>query len=81
MQKPIIATNIRGCREAVEDGKTGILVPQKNPKGLARAIIYLLENPDEAERLGENARQKAIKEFDENLVFEKLKNAYADKLN
>ncbi|MDD5433081.1 MAG: glycosyltransferase family 4 protein [Candidatus Pacebacteria bacterium] len=81
MQKPIIATNIRGCREAVEDGKTGILVPAKNPKELAKAIIYLLENPDVADELGMAARQKAIKEFDENLVFEKLKNAYADKLN
>lgn len=81
MQKPIIATNIRGCREAVEDGKTGILVPPKNPKELARAIIYLLENPNEANILARNAREKAIKEFDENLVFEKLKNVYADKLN
>lgn len=80
MQKPIIATNIRGCREAVEDGKTGILVPAKNPKELARAIIYLLENPNEAETLAKNAREKALKEFDENLVFEKLKNVYADKL-
>ncbi len=81
MQKPIIATNIRGCKEAVEDGKTGILVPTKNPKELAKAIIYLLENPIEAAEMGKAARQKAIKEFDENLVFEKLKNTYADKLN
>jgi glycosyltransferase involved in cell wall biosynthesis len=80
MQKPIIATNIRGCREAVKDGKTGILVPAEDPQELAKAIIYILENKEEAESLAQNARQKATKEFDENLVFEKLKNAYADKL-
>jgi len=76
MKKPVIATNIRGCRETIEGGKTGILVSSKNPEKLAEAIIYLLENPEKAEQMGKNGRIKAIKEFDEKFVFERIKREY-----
>ncbi|HQK63658.1 MAG TPA: glycosyltransferase family 4 protein, partial [Candidatus Staskawiczbacteria bacterium] len=80
MERSIIVTDIRGCREEIDNGVNGIIIPRKDPKELEKAINHLLSNPEEAEKLGKAARQKAIKEFDENLVFEKLKNAYADKL-
>src|SRR3989339_452663 len=76
MEKSVIATDIRGCREAVDNGKTGILVPVANPEKLAESIIYLLQNPKEAERLGKNGRLKVEKEFDEKLVFDRIKIEY-----
>lgn len=74
--KPIVATNIRGCGEAVENNKTGILVPPKNPEKLAEAIIYLLENPEKAKEIGEQGREKAEKEFDERVIFNRIKIEY-----
>jgi len=76
MERAVIATNIRGCREAVDDGITGILVLVKNPEKLAEAIIYLLQNPQIAKKMGEEGRKKAKREFDENLIFDRIKKEY-----
>ena len=76
MEKPVVACNIRGCREAVEDGKTGLLVPLKNPQKLAETIIYLLENPKIAQEMGQRGRVKVLKEFNEQLVFGRIKKEY-----
>lgn len=78
MKKPVVATNIRGCREEIDNGANGILVPLKNAKELAKAIIYLLRNPDRAEKIAVLAREKAEKEFDERLVFGRIKKEYVE---
>ena len=49
---PIVATNIRGCREAVDNNKTGILIPAKNIAELEKAIIYLFNNSEVAKNMG-----------------------------
>jgi len=76
LEKPVVATNIRGCRESVNDSQTGILVPVKNSKKLAEALIYLFNNPEEAKKMGKAGRIKAMKEFDEQLVFDRIKKEY-----
>jgi len=76
MERPIVATDIRGCREAVDNNKTGILVPVKDPEKLAQAIIYLLENPEIAREMGKQGREKVLKEFDENIIFSRMKVEY-----
>lgn len=76
MGKPIIATDIRGCRETVENSKTGVLVPQKNPEKLAEAMIYLLKNPKNAEKMAGAAREKAEKTFDEKEIFNRIRKEY-----
>jgi glycosyltransferase involved in cell wall biosynthesis len=76
MERPVIATNVGGCSEAVDDGKTGVLVPVKNPGKLAKAIIYILSNPLEAKKMGRAGRKKIIKEFEKSLVFERLNKGY-----
>jgi len=76
MERPVVATYIRGCREAVDNGKTGILVPVKDSEKLAEAIIYLLENPEVACEMGRQGRQKVEREFDEKLVFDRIKECY-----
>ncbi|MBI2578016.1 MAG: glycosyltransferase family 4 protein [Candidatus Wildermuthbacteria bacterium] len=76
MEKPIIATNVGGCKEVVEHKKTGLLIPPKNSAELAHAILHMLSNPDQARIMGENARKKVEKEFDEQLVFQRIARAY-----
>jgi glycosyltransferase involved in cell wall biosynthesis len=76
MEKPVIATNIRGCREAVNDGKTGILVPMKDSEKIAEAVIFLLENPEKAKQMGKDGRVKIVNDFDESFIFDKIKKEY-----
>jgi glycosyltransferase involved in cell wall biosynthesis len=65
---PVVATRIRGCREAVLHGETGLLVPPKDAAALAEAIHHLLERPDEARRMGEAGLRRAVEMYDERLV-------------
>ena len=69
MGKPVVATRVRGIQETVMDGKTGILVPARNSLALAKGILELLENSRFREELGRNAREYALKNFDERLFF------------
>lgn len=77
MGVPSVVTDIRGCREAVEDGRNGYLVPLKTPKAIEAAVLDLLQNKDKAMRMGERGRLMAEERFDENLVFERVKQEYA----
>jgi glycosyltransferase involved in cell wall biosynthesis len=76
MGVPVVTTNVRGCREAVEDGVTGIIVPVKDSSWLAEAIHTILTDPDLAMRMGEAGRRKALAEFDERLKFQIIRYAY-----
>lgn len=69
MGKKIIASNVDGNPEVVENGKTGLLVPAKNAKKLAEAMVYMLENKRQAGMMAENARLKYEKEFDFDKIF------------
>lgn len=60
LAKPVIATNVGDISEILEDQKTGLLVPARNPQALARAIAYLLDNADIAKRLGMEANKKIM---------------------
>jgi glycosyltransferase involved in cell wall biosynthesis len=73
---PVIATDIRGCREVVADGESGFLVPVRDPVGLAAAIAKLAVDPDLRRRMGTAGRQKAEREFDDRSVVAKTIDAY-----
>lgn len=77
MKVSCVVTDIRGCREAVEHGKNGFLVPLGDVKALGNAIIELLTDPEKARRMGEEGRRIALERFDERMVFEKIKAEYA----
>jgi len=76
MAKPIVTTQVRGCREAIIHGKTGLMVPPYNPVALAKAIMHYIEQPDYARRLADAARQYALENFDERIYFARLEDTY-----
>jgi glycosyltransferase involved in cell wall biosynthesis len=65
MGVPVVATDVRGCRQAVDHGRTGLLVPPRDPSALAAAIERLASDPGERRRLGTAARAKAERDFDQ----------------
>jgi glycosyltransferase involved in cell wall biosynthesis len=77
MGVPCVVTDIRGCREAVEHGRNGLLVPLGDVQALADAILELLTDREKARRMGAEGRRMALERFDERLVFEKVKAEYA----
>lgn len=77
MGVPSVVTNIRGCRQTVDDRKTGLLVAAHDAEALADAILELLGDPELRRRYGEAARAKAIREFDEQVVFRRIRDTYA----
>lgn len=62
---PIVATNIRGCRQVVQDGVTGLLVPPREHAPLAAAISRLVGSDSEREAMGVAAADRAAREFDD----------------
>jgi glycosyltransferase involved in cell wall biosynthesis len=77
MAVPCVVTDIPGCRESVEHGRNGLLVPLDDVPALARAILELLTDRERAQRLGQTGRRMALERFDERLVFEKVKAEYS----
>ena len=74
--KPIISTNVPGCKEIVRHEVNGLLIPPKDEVALAESIRRLLDNPEFAKQLGENGREIVKNEFSEELVVEKTFEVY-----
>lgn len=68
MGRPIITCDAPGCRETVEHGVNGLLIPVRDPQALATAIDRLLQNPTEAEAMGEASYALIARKYDVNLV-------------
>ncbi len=67
--RPVITTNVPGCRETIDDCKTGFMVEAKSAQSLADGIERFIALPyNEKELMGQNARQKVEKEFDRQIV-------------
>ena len=72
MGRPLIATNVPGCREVVEHGVNGYLCEARSAKDLADKMLLMLENSDEVHRaMGQASRAKVERQFDEKIVIEK----------
>ncbi len=69
--KPVIASDIRGCREEVSHGETGLLVPVRDAEALGRAIVDVLNSPELAKSMGEKGRERAEQYFDEQMVLDR----------
>lgn len=80
MGVPIIATDIRGCRQVVSDGFTGTLVPVKDSRALARAIAQLIDSPGTRNAMSIAATRRAKLRFDQNKVIELTLSVYRNQL-
>lgn len=80
MGLPIIATDIRGCRQVVSNGDNGFLVPVASPLALRDAISALVKDPALRDRMGEASRNKARSSFDERRVVEIVMDTYREVL-
>jgi len=70
MGLPIIATDVRGCRQVCDPGGNGVLVPLRSPAALADAIVALAVDPARRARMGLASRAKALSEFDDRRCVE-----------
>jgi glycosyltransferase involved in cell wall biosynthesis len=73
MEKPIIASDVPGCRETIDEGKNGYLVPVKEIEPLAGAMEKIITmSAEKREKMGKLGRKKAIREFDDNIIAENI---------
>ncbi len=68
---PVITTNWVGCKDTVEDGVNGYLIPVKNSDALAEKLKILIDNPDLRQKMGKKSREYAEKYFSIDNVIEK----------
>ncbi len=73
---PVVATRVGGLPDAIQDGVTGRLVPERDARALADAIGSLLANPEQARRVGDAARAAVIRQFGWDRVAERFELAY-----
>ncbi len=71
---PMVATEVGGVLEIVDEGSNGLLVPPKQPEELAQAILRLYRDPKLRSRLGENARKTVLERY----TAEKVVNQYIE---
>jgi glycosyltransferase involved in cell wall biosynthesis len=72
----VVAADIGGMPEMVEDGGTGLLFEPGSVEGLRNALRSLVDDPRRAERLGRNARQRVESEFDAATHYERIMAVY-----
>ena len=68
MGRPLVLTDIRGCREVARHGVEGLLVPPREPDALEDALVTVMSDKAMRDRMGGAARDRAIELFDEDRV-------------
>lgn len=74
--RPIVTTNSIGCKDVVDDGVNGFLIPVKDSEALAQKLRILLEDKALRVKMGKAAREKAEREFSLENVVEKHMEIY-----
>lgn len=67
-----IGTNVGGISDVIQDGKTGILIKEKDPKAISNAILRLLSNKSLKNKIRVAARAKNLQKFEWNVVYKKF---------
>ena len=80
MKKPIVATNIEGIMGILENGVTGLLVPPRDSKALAEAIITMFTHKDESLQMGLTARKVVTERFGVDIMVRKVEEVYEELL-
>ncbi|MCJ7458541.1 MAG: glycosyltransferase family 4 protein [candidate division Zixibacteria bacterium] len=77
-KKAVVATEVGGVRDLVENRVTGILVPKQDSKNLAQGMLYLLRNPQEGLKFGENGRKKVYPALNYTRLVSDIEELYED---
>ncbi len=77
----MIATNVPGCKDVIDHGSTGLLVPLNDPNKMADAIKSLIDSPELREQMGIAARNKAVTTFDDRKVVKQILTIYISYIN
>jgi glycosyltransferase involved in cell wall biosynthesis len=78
MGVPVVTTDVRGCRQVVEDGTTGTVVAVRDPVALAHAVATLGDDAGRRRAMGGAARARAESRFDERRVVDVVLDTYRD---
>lgn len=70
--RPVITTDVPGCRDTVIDGVNGFLVPKWNPQALVEKMIYFIEHPEQVRMMGDQSHKIATEKFDAEKVNQRL---------
>ena len=77
---PVVATSVQGVDEIIRDGENGIIVPMDDPKAVSDAILRLLHNPDERQRLGKAAQETIDKGYTLDTMCSQFEKLLTDKV-
>lgn len=72
--RAVITTDVPGCRETVQNGVNGFLMPKWNPNALAEKMIYFIDHPEQIEKMGYESYKIAQDKFDADKVNQRLLN-------
>jgi glycosyltransferase involved in cell wall biosynthesis len=77
---PVVATDVGGNREIVVDGRTGRLVPARDPEALAKTILAMCENTVLARDMGQRGRERVVNLFDVRTMVARYEAIYRELL-
>ena len=77
---PVVATNVGGNAEAVQDGVSGVIVPAEDSGALAAAIVHLLSNPAKARQMGAEGKRLVAEKFTTEAMMTQIINVYGSLL-
>jgi glycosyltransferase involved in cell wall biosynthesis len=69
--RPIVASNVGGIPEIIENNKSGLLVSSRNSEEIKSAIEFMIKNPEKTKLLGDNLKAKIAKDFTQKTMLEK----------
>jgi colanic acid/amylovoran biosynthesis glycosyltransferase len=73
---PIVCSDVGGLKENIENGKTGLLVPARQPEEIAKALIYLIKHPKTMKKFGGQGRKRVVEKFNLEKQSEEFKRMY-----
>jgi len=78
MEIPVVATNIRGNRDLIDDGENGYLVPVKSPSEIAKKCFQLLQDEELAKKMGQSGREKMQRQFALPIILDEMESIYKE---
>ena len=80
-RRPVVASAVGGIVDVIKDGQTGILVPEKDPDAIAKAVLRLIEDPDYARQLGDQGYAHARNYFDWDRIMDQYNAIYSESVS